>query len=670
MAIRIPKPSGASESVGGKTIRIPKERGTQTVNLPSTNLLSNVPNAIAPAFDKLTAFLDVTAARVKAHNDKIEEQRIKNKNTLNTSNFTNDVNQILEDIKNSDELTTEGIESYNEYWNSKILKLRKTYKDLYKDDEVAYERWISNEMQIIGKGEVKVWTLRNEKVLAQAKVTYDLESIAITGEVNDLLVTDAIWEKVALLTNEKQKSITDMLTKDKYSVSDPAGEIQKIELISWKKILETLAGSFTNSDGEKQINYQNVFKILSKLDEGADVNKILTEIVGEGPRDEIGRIKILGKKNTFFGKKMIEDIRTKMLTWAKAKSEQQVTVNKAITLRNNKIIKSDLVNDLLKMESNQLDAMKIADTYAQRILEWADGGDKSIMEDKTTLMKAFLNWQKGDRVRLYDTPVGDHSLNIATIIAQMGLADTETEKSFFNHLLLNDVIRSEDYIKLTNKVDSNILKKNAYKKPLYKAAISMLSAEIGDKDLARLLQSVITRDGGLKRDEKGVQVIDYESLVGTKYSKEVYDTLNYFNLVLGEGEKQGFSYINMLTKVPGKTTNYIMDDVLAYAKAAKDGKITDNELTKEFYNKLLMEKSFDTNAPFNLSTEFWFSGKKPDQLTEKDIPVKKENEGIFEYMMRVQNELKVMGIVLPSTLTGKQFDQDFDINKVLIGIAE
>jgi len=100
MAIRIPKPSGASESVGGKTIRIPRDRGKQIVNLPSTNLLSSVPNAIAPAFDQLTAFLDVTAARVKAHNDKIEAQRIKNKNTLNTANFTSDVNQILEDIKN------------------------------------------------------------------------------------------------------------------------------------------------------------------------------------------------------------------------------------------------------------------------------------------------------------------------------------------------------------------------------------------------------------------------------------------------------------------------------------------------------------------------------------------------------------------------------------------
>ena len=662
MAIKIPARSSASASVGGSTIRIPRERGKSTVNLPKTNLLSSVPDAIAPAFDKLTAFLDVTAARVKAHNDKIEAQRIKNKNTLMTANFASDVNQVLEDIKNSDELTTASGESYNWYWDDKILKLKTKYKKKYIDDDNAYDQWISDQMQEIGKGQVKMWTLRNEKVLAQAKVTYDLQSIAITGEANDLLVTDAIWEKTALLTNEKQKSITDMLKKDKYSVSDPAGEIQKIEMIAWQKILETLAGSFTNSDGKKQINYQNVFKILSKLDEGVDINKILTEIVGLGSGSPT--IKILGKKNTFFGKKMTEDIRTKMLDWAKAKSEQQVTVNKAITLRNNKIIKSDLVNDLLKMESNQPDAMKIADTYAQRIIEWTDGSK----EDKTTLMNAFLKWQKGDRVRLYETPAGEHSLAIATIIAQMGLADTETEKSFYNHMLLNDLIKSEDYIKLTNKVDSNILKKNQFKKPLYKSAISMLSAEIADRDLSRLLQNIIGVHGGIKRSEKGVAIVDYESLLGTKYSKEIYDTLNYFNLILGEGEKKGFSYVNMLTKKGHE--NYIMDDVLAFAKAAKDGKIKDNELTKEFEKKLLKEKSYKYDAPFNLSTEFWFSGKKPDQLTKKDIPVKLENEGIFEYKMRVQEALTAMGIELPSTLTGKQFDNDFDINKVLIGIAE
>ena len=235
-------------------------------------------------------------------------------------------------------------------------------------------------------------------------------------------------------------------------------------------------------------------------------------------------------------------------------------------------------------------------------------------------------------------------------------------------MLLNDLIKSDDYIKLTNKVDSNILKKNQFKKPLYKSAISMLSAEIADRDLSRLLQNIIGEQGGIKRDEKGVTVVDYESLLGTKYSKEIYDTLNYFNLVLGEGEKQGFSYVNMLTKKGHE--NYIMDDVLAFAKMAKDGKITDNELVKEFGKKLWQEKSFEHDAPFNLSTEFWFEGKTPDKLTEKDIPAKKEDEGIFEYMMRVQNELKVMGIELPSTLTGKQFDKDFDINKVLIGIAE
>ena len=95
MAIKIPVRSSASESVGGKTIRVPRD-GKTTVNLPSTNLLSSVPNAIAPAFDKLTQFLEVVSERKKAHDKEIEKQRIRNKNTLNKSLLTNDVNQILE----------------------------------------------------------------------------------------------------------------------------------------------------------------------------------------------------------------------------------------------------------------------------------------------------------------------------------------------------------------------------------------------------------------------------------------------------------------------------------------------------------------------------------------------------------------------------------------------
>ena len=69
MAIKIPVRSSASESVGGKTIRVPRD-GKTTVNLPSTNLLSSVPNAIAPAFDKLTQFLEVVSERKNLYSKK------------------------------------------------------------------------------------------------------------------------------------------------------------------------------------------------------------------------------------------------------------------------------------------------------------------------------------------------------------------------------------------------------------------------------------------------------------------------------------------------------------------------------------------------------------------------------------------------------------------------
>ena len=109
MAIKIPVRSSASESVGGKTIRVPRD-GKTTVNLPSTNLLSSVPNAIAPAFDKLTQFLEVVSERKKANDRRIEEKRIRDKNTKNRAELDLRSSQFLEEEinANKDILTEEG----------------------------------------------------------------------------------------------------------------------------------------------------------------------------------------------------------------------------------------------------------------------------------------------------------------------------------------------------------------------------------------------------------------------------------------------------------------------------------------------------------------------------------------------------------------------------------
>ena len=68
-------------------------------------------------------------------------------------------------------------------------------------------------------------------------------------------------------------------------IGDPSGKEETRKILSEKQIEQNIK------------NIQNVFKILSKLDEGVDVNKILTEIVGETVEGEIGGIKILGMKD-------------------------------------------------------------------------------------------------------------------------------------------------------------------------------------------------------------------------------------------------------------------------------------------------------------------------------------------------------------------------------------
>ena len=133
MAIRIPKPSGASESVGGKTIRIPRDR-KQVVNLRTdTNLLGVAASSSVPeSINKLTNFLSATAQRVKAHNDKLREQEIRNFNTKNLSLLTkaikNGPNYIYSLLTGYEESPPKGFELtdglyYNPYYDGKVIAM-------------------------------------------------------------------------------------------------------------------------------------------------------------------------------------------------------------------------------------------------------------------------------------------------------------------------------------------------------------------------------------------------------------------------------------------------------------------------------------------------------------------------------------------------------------------
>ena len=274
-------------------------------------------------------------------------------------------------------------------------------------------------------------------------------------------------------------------------------------------------------------------------------------------------------------------------------------------------------------------------------------------EQKESHSKAFFTWQsKG--IKPWETTLGKNSSTMANILIGHGLIDTETERSFLSSLFAQGLIKPDEYRTLNNLIDENIKKKNQHKTPLFNNALKMISKELGDPELSSLLQNL-----------KSAGTVDFEALLMNS-SYETYEALNYFSLVLAEGEKRGFSYTEMLMDKTSK--NYIMGDMMEFLKASHDNKITSSEWnSSEAMQRLFPTKSWEeiSSQPYHVARDLWFRNKSPD-IKDLPVPVKKDGESLTAYLARTQKYLLNLNMELPSTLSGYQFDSELDLNNLAI----
>jgi len=270
---------------------------------------------------------------------------------------------------------------------------------------------------------------------------------------------------------------------------------------------------------------------------------------------------------------------------------------------------------------------------------------------KAAHSKAFFTWQsKG--IKPWETTLGKNSSTMANILIGHGLIDTETERAFLTNLFAQGLIKPDEYRTLNNKIDENIKKKNQHKKPLFVSALKTIAKELGDQEFSGLIQNI-----------KSNEDFDFTSLM-MNASFETYEALNYFNLVLAEGEKRGFSYTEMLMDKTSK--NYIMGNMMEFLRASHDGKITSTDLTQNMqmlFPEITAQELAD--KPYHLARDLWFRNKAPD-IKDLPVPVRKDDESITAYLSRTQKYLLNMNMELPSTLSGYQFDSELDLNNLAI----
>jgi len=541
---------------------------------------------------------------------KLRRLEINTNKDLGTSLVYKDVTEYNDSLLDREDYLTP--DNWLNDYNNNVDKWKKKYKKQFDEQTWTELEPIFNSTIFEGRTKINQ-QIRSQKI-KNAGVAYNQSVETFKDQIDkaeDPSQITAAWLSMQdIIKRNRQSNLFD----------DEVATLQYFELenlkdqaIAWLAVKESEL--IQNPFGNNETNWEGVLNNLKQKDEDGEY---------------------------LYVPSLDPDLRKIMISEAESNFSNQTNTHQSMLDKKNKVVKNDFISEFVEIRNGTENGQELARDFATRV------SDSSLMpSEKTALLNNFYSWQNSDKttVEPWETAQGTQATTLANMFVYSGLIDTETERSFLTEIYGNQLISNEMYSKLNNKIDDNIKEKNQYKKTLYKSAILMLADEIGSKELSTLLQDV-----------QGMDAADLMLALQTNYGKEVYDTINYFNQVLAHGESQGFNYVNMLSNQ--SSPNYIMNNILEFSKEAVKNKSGD-------YTKFDWITNIDKDKPFALATGVWFEGKQPI-LPNYEIPLRKENETIPQYLNRVKKEFTAKSLELPSVISGTQFEEDFDFNTLNI----
>ena len=590
-------------------VKIPRYK-EQNINLPTgqTDLTSSAVGSqtLSGVADSIRKLVSDVGAKRNANAYRIRRLEIETNVQLGRSLIYKDAQSFLDSLVDRDDFVDP--DQWLLEYQSNIPKLEKKYKKQFdKETWTEFQPYFNSQ---VWETESKIKTQINTQKIKNAGVAFSQSKEVFMDKVDkadSLPEIEAYWNDYQQLLNKNLA--TNYFDEKFYTEQFVAAQNFKDMSISWLAVKE---GEFVqNPFGENEVDWGGV---LRNLNEKVD-----------------GEYKYIPDLDP--------DIRKIMITEADNNFKNQTTTHQTMLNKKNKVVKDNFVDEFIEIRNGTENGLLLANDFAVRV------GDSSLMpSEKTAILTQFYAWQNKPvgSTNTWDTPQGEQATALAHTLIYEGLIDTDTERGFLTEVFWQGLISPDNYKTLNNKIDDNIKEKNQYKKVLYKNAVVMLANEVGSREMSTLLANV-----------QNLEPEDLALIMQKQFGKTVYDALNYFNQVLAEGESQGFNYVNMLSNK--SSPNYIMDDMVAFAQKARDSKENEN------YEDFNWITDIDPTKPYTLATGVWFEGKQP-VIPNFEIPLRNDGETIPKYLKRVQLKYKAIRSDLPSTVSGTQFEQDFDIN--------
>jgi hypothetical protein len=541
MAIKIPVRSSASESVGGKAMRIPRGK-LPAVNLRTdTNLLGVAASSSSPeSINKLTSFLDTTTQRIKAHNDKLRQQEIKNFNTKNLSLLTKelqDYNFAIEDNRDADTSLIWG--NFTTFYD----KTLKRYKDtVYKGKEEEWERFVSHFHAAFNAGKSDLRLIRNTKIKGNARVSFNFSLDKFKTDVSKLPTSQTLVDATKLLLKEFNAEQNHYAQIDNTLVFDA-------ETYAYKSMYQKIASAdhkFMNKyDGVEYLNFQDIYQELRQ-----------------------------NKTYGTFGK-IPETYRTELIKWAdKGITDQKdFFINQQIRLNDvNGDLISKLIGDWINDDLKPKDAAG-NDISSRTYLE-------SMIQKAESTHKITPEFAKGLYTRI-KTVANDKASGKTGDIDSYGSV-SQVDK-YFKEIILGQsngqewllTLQEDDLISykgkewLLDKRDKWTTKMNERSKEVVKGYLDKY-----DGNIDRLTKAAL----------ESYQDYPQYARIFDSQKQQIRNTLF---LLLNEGEEAGISYYSMMEDI--NSEHYIpfkLDKIYAESYSSIVNKITtDQDFTIENYWK-------------------------------------------------------------------------------------
>jgi hypothetical protein len=271
-------------------IKIPRDKSSDLVSLPTTRISGAVTDVVGPNIDRLTSLLERTAKEKHANNIRLETLRVNDKVAAKKSLLDGMGIEFIQKLKEMDEIPSP--ENMDKLMEQHKMKVEAEVNRWNQGDNNFKSAFEGDKLAVLNSTKEKFYQEKNIKILLQGRVRWDTYNTDRSKRLDGLVgqSSHALWAAYEYETQLLEKEV---------SYAQGAGLIEHLKLVDEQNKLLLDFGKIAAGAGFLKMVEKPDGTISQEVDTLA-VLKSLTDM-GEPVFDAHEGEQISGKRTTYYG---------------------------------------------------------------------------------------------------------------------------------------------------------------------------------------------------------------------------------------------------------------------------------------------------------------------------------------------------------------------------------